>query len=88
MMLASVAALKCSSTLTLSLIASHAYMQCIHAIPALGKFDQFDQFDQFDLLSAAGMSITFMQLPQLQDITALRNIKAAGGDLQIYLVPK
>lgn len=84
-MLASVAALKCSSTLTLSRVASHAYMQCIHAIPALGKFDQFDQFD---LLSAAGMSITFMQLPQLQDITALRNIKAAGGDLQIYLVPK
>lgn len=34
------------------------------------------------------MSITFMQLPQLQDITALRNTKAAGGDLQIYLVPK
>jgi hypothetical protein len=36
----------------------------------------------------AGMSIVFMHLPQLADITALRNIQAAGGDLQLYLIPK
>jgi hypothetical protein len=35
-----------------------------------------------------GSSIVFMQLPALQDITALRNIQAVGGDLELYLIPK
>jgi hypothetical protein len=34
------------------------------------------------------MSVVFMHLPQLADLIALRNIQTAGGDVQLYLIPK
>lgn len=36
----------------------------------------------------AGQSIILMQLPALQDITALKNIQSVNGDIQLYLLPK
>lgn len=36
----------------------------------------------------AGMSVILMQLPAVQDILALRNLQAANGDLQLWLLPK
>jgi hypothetical protein len=39
-------------------------------------------------VSHAGQSIILMQMPSLQDITALKNIQSVNGDIQLYLLPK